>query len=188
MLAFFRILAVRVAYSRVASLSAPPMQAMQRNRIAFAFPPPIITHRTGFWTSPALLLLLRICLPTCQTYRRSLPFLVWLISQRKTACSETRGNHSPVARTPPPHQKLTSLICPDGYRHHPPVFQSVATHDPLPFPRSDSPDFSHADATIVPLPPTLPTLLQFRPSITSVGRSKSTMPTAISGALSAIAT
>lgn len=92
---------------------------MQRNRIAlFAFAPPIIAHCTGFWTSPLLLMLLRICLPTCQTYRRSLPFLVWLISQRRTVCSETRGNHLPVARTPLLNtpRTPTSLICPDGYR------------------------------------------------------------------------
>ena len=42
--------------------ASSPIQAMQRNRIAIAFPPPIIAHCTGFCTSPVLLLLLRICL------------------------------------------------------------------------------------------------------------------------------
>lgn len=97
-----------------AAASLPAPQYKRCNAIGLHLHFPLIAHCTGFWTSPALLLLLRICLPTCQTYRRSLPFLVWLISQRKTACSETRGNHSPVARTPllNPHEPRTTMTRP----------------------------------------------------------------------------
>ena len=154
MLAFFRILAVRVAYSRVGSLSAP--QCKQCNAIGLH----LHFHHPLSHTARASGLLLRFsCFSAsaCPPVKRiAVLFRSSFGSFRRERqpvprhAAITRLSHARPFSTP--HQKLTSLICPDGYRHHPPVFQSVATHDPLPFPRSDSPDFSHADATIVPLP------------------------------------
>lgn len=100
--------------------------AMQRTPIAFAFHHPL-SH-----TALASRLLLRFsCFSAsaCPPAKRIAVLFrssFWLISQRRAACSETRGNHSPVTRTPllNPHEyeSPTSLICPDGYRHHPRSF------------------------------------------------------------------
>jgi hypothetical protein len=181
---FFRLLAVCVAYSRQLRCQLPNTSDAMRNAIGLH----LHFHHPLSHTAQASGLLLRFscfsasaCLPVNVSPFSSVPRLAHF-AEKDSLFRDTR--QSLACRTHAPSQPPTNTHVPDlsgRLSSSPPVFQSVATHDPLPFLRSDSPDFSHADATSALLPP-------FRPSNTSVGRCKSTMPTAISGAPSVTAT
>lgn len=196
MAGFFRLLAVRVAYSRQLRCQLPnTSDATQSDCICISTTHYRTLHRLLHFScaspaSPHLPAYLSNVSPFS-----SVPRLAHF-AEKDSLFRDTR--QSLACRTHAPSQPPTNTHVPDlsgtvifiviitG-------FQSVATHDPLPFLRSDAPDFSHADATFSPLCPPLflcPASLppHIRPSNTSVGRCKSTMPMAISGALSATAT
>ena len=180
---FFRLLAARVAYSRQLRCQLPntsnTSDAMQSDCICISTTHYRTLHRLLDFScaSPAsphlpAYLSKRIAV----LFRSSFGRGVAHFAKRKTACSETRGNHLPVARTPllnPPRTPM-SLICPDGYRHHlrsfNPSLRMTLFHSFGPTPptfhtltRAPTLTDADADATSLPLSAPLP-LCPFCPS------------------------
>lgn len=200
---FFRLLAVRVAYSRQLRCQLPnTSDAMQSDCIC------ISTYRTlhrlldfscASPASPHLPAYLSNVSPFS-----SVPRLAHFAekdslfrdTRQSLACRTHAPSQPPTNHVPP--RTPTSLICPDGYRHHlrsfnrslrmtlfhsfgptPPTFHTLTL--PLPF----CPSAPLPPPSLPPAPLFLP---RSRPSNTSVARCKLTMLTVISGAPSVTAT
>src|SRR5258706_15222405 len=108
----FRLLAVRVAYSRQLRCQLTNTRDATQSDCIIAFAPPIIAHCTGFWTSPVLLMLLRICLPTCQNVSpfSSVPRLAHF-AEKDSLFRDTR--QSLACHTHAPSQHPTNTHVPD---------------------------------------------------------------------------
>ena len=157
--------ALLIRGSFAASSPMQAMQAMQRNRIAFAFAfaPPIIAYCTGFWTSLRFSCFSASACPPVK--RIAVLFRSSFGSFRRENVSLFRDTRQSLAcRTHAPSQHPTNTHVPDlsgRLSSSPPVFQSVATHAcPSSIPFGPTPPTFH---TLTPPLPPLPRFPHLRP-------------------------